>query len=100
MPEWLKDIDTSTILQYTTPAIGALVLLFVGWIVAKWVGFLAARAMRKARVEETLCRFVGKVLKSAILIFVCFSCLSLFGIEITAFAAVLAATGRRCGLRI
>lgn len=98
MPEWLKDIDTSTIIQYITPAIGALVLLFVGWIVAKWVGFLAARAMRKARVEETLCRFVGKVIKSAILIFVCFSCLSLFGIEITAFAAVLAATGFAIGM--
>ena len=98
MPEWLKDIDTSTILQYITPAIGALVLLFVGWIFAKWVGFLAARAMRKARVEETLCRFVGKVLKSTVLIFVCFSCLSLFGIEITAFAAVLAATGFAIGM--
>ena len=98
MPEWLKDIDTSTILQYITPAIGALVLLFVGWIIAKWVGFLAARAMRKARVEETLCRFVGKVIKSTVLIFVCFSCLSLFGIEITAFAAVLAATGFAIGM--
>ena len=98
MPEWLKDIDTSTILQYITPAIGALVLLFVGWIMAKWVGFLAARAMRKAKVEETLCRFVDKVLKSAVLIFVCLSCLSLFGIEVTAFAAVIAATGFAIGL--
>ncbi len=100
MPQWLKDIDidTSTIIEYLTPAIIALVLLFVGWLVAKWVGHLAASAMRKARVEETLCRFAGKVIKTAILIFVCLSCLSLFGIEVTAFAAVLAAAGFAIGL--
>lgn len=100
MPQWLEDIDidAATIIEYLMPAVIALVLLFVGWLVSKWVGHIATSAMRKARIEETLCRFAGKVIKSAILIFVCISCLSLFGIEVTAFAAVLAATGFAIGL--
>jgi small conductance mechanosensitive channel len=72
--------------------------LFVGWIASVWISKLVQRALEKAKVELTLTRFAGKVVKWAILVFVLLGCLSRFGIEMTSFAALIAAMGLAIGL--
>ncbi len=98
MQEWLKEVDMDLVLKYTTPVIGVLLLLFFGWIVAGWVGRITRNALKRARIDLTIARFLGNMAKWAVLIFVLLGCLSLFGVEITAFAAVLAAMGFAIGM--
>lgn len=96
--EWAAQLDLETILAYLMPAIGALVLLIVGWVASKWISVLVSRGMQRANADMTLVKFFTRLTKWAIMIFVALTCLTVFGVEITAFAAVLAAAGFAIGL--
>lgn len=94
-----RDIDWQGLLQeYGIPALGALAVLIIGWIIAGIVGRMAAGGLRKARVDETLCRFLGKLVCWGILIMVVLACVGMFGVNVTSFAAVIAAAGFAVGL--
>ncbi|MHC5114124.1 MAG: mechanosensitive ion channel family protein [Planctomycetota bacterium] len=92
------DVNVDTAVEYGLPVIGAIVLLFVGWIVAGWVARIVTRTLTRAKLELTLSKFAGKMAKWAILLFVVLACLQMFGVSVTAFAAVLAAAGFAVGL--
>ena len=62
-------------------------------IIASWLGRIVQRGLEKAKVDLTLTRFAGKAVRWAILILVLLGCLSRFGIEMTSFAALIAAMG-------
>jgi len=94
----LEMIDPEIVIEYSLPVVGALVLLFVGWIVAGWTARIITRGLTRAKIELTLSKFAGKMAKWAILGFVVIACLAMFGVEITAFAAVIAAAGFAVGL--
>jgi len=97
--DWLQNnIDADTILKYAVPVIGVLILLVFGWGIAAWIGRLTAAAMRRGHMEESLCRFVGKLVKWTLLILVVLACLGAFGVDIVAFAGILAAAGFAIGL--
>jgi small conductance mechanosensitive channel len=96
----LRDLDTTTVVEMATPAVGALLLLFFGWIVAGWIGRLVTRGLNQAHLELTLSRFAGKLARWTILVFVALGILGLFGVEVTAFAAVIAAVGFSVGMAL
>jgi small conductance mechanosensitive channel len=86
------------IVSYGTSAAGALLLLFVAWIAARIIGSMVATGLRKASFDETLTRFFAKAVRWLVLVIALLMCLSIFGIETTSFAAVLAAGGFAVGL--
>ncbi len=97
--DWFNRIDWQRLIeQYGLPALGAIVLLIVGWIVAGIIGRIAGRGLRKARVDETLCRFLSKLVRWGILVLVLLACIGMFGVNVTSFAAVIAAAGFAIGL--
>jgi small conductance mechanosensitive channel len=94
-------IDEKTvnlIQEYAVPILGAIVLLIVGWIVAKWVGHLTRKGLTKAKVEQTLVKFFGNLAKWAVLIFVFLACFRIVGVELVAFVGVIAASAFAIGL--
>jgi small conductance mechanosensitive channel len=95
---WWESVDTDVLMSYGVKAAGALALLIVGWIIARIVGGMVLRGLRKARIDETLGRFFGKMTRWAILLFVVLGCVGMFGIDVTSFAAVIAAMGFAIGL--
>jgi small conductance mechanosensitive channel len=95
--EWIKDLD-DRVIGYVTPALGALALLFGGWILATWSSRLVRRGLQRAHIETTLAKFLSKLVRWSILVFVILGCLGLFGVEVTAFAAVIAAAGFAIGM--
>ncbi|MHC5022356.1 MAG: mechanosensitive ion channel family protein [Planctomycetota bacterium] len=99
MDEFWKDI-APLITQYGVKIIGVLVLLFVAWILAGWGGRAATRGMLNAHVDATLSKFLGRMVKWAVLVFALLGCLGVFGVEVTSFAAVLAAAGFAIGLSL
>lgn len=84
--------------EYGPRIAGALVLLFFGWIVAGWVGGMVRRVLIRAKLDETLNKFLSNMARWLVLLLVGLMCLSIFGIETTSFAAAIGAAGITIGL--
>lgn len=96
--DWSSLLDRETLMHYGMHVAGALLLLFFAWIISGWISRIAGTGMRRARIDETLTRFVEKAVGWMVLLLAVLMCLSLFGIETTSFAAVLGAAGLAIGL--
>ncbi|MFY9252291.1 MAG: mechanosensitive ion channel domain-containing protein [Fuerstiella sp.] len=83
--------------NYLVPAVGVLLLLFVGYLVAKFVGRMVSAPIRK-RVDETLGRFVGKMVYYSIMISILVAVMGKFGFQVASFAAILASAGFAIGM--
>lgn len=86
--------------DYGMPIVWAIVILVAAWIIAKIVGNGVRRSLAKAKVDETLSRFFGKFAGYLILILGVIFALSKFGIDVTSFAAILAAAGFAVGMAL
>ncbi len=77
-----------------------LAIFFIGRIAANWITRLAAAAMRRARVDEMLIKFVRSMLYWALMMFVIMAVLNRMGVNTTSFSAVIAAAGLAIGLAL
>ncbi len=85
---------------YALPLVWALVIIIVSLIVGKVLSGMLRRALRKGKVDETLARFFAKVLFYLVLLLGVVFALSKFGIDVTTFAAVIAAAGFAVGMAL
>lgn len=83
--------------NYLIPAAGVLLGLIVAYMVAKFVARMISSPICK-RVDETLGKFVGKMVYYAIMISVLIAVMGKFGLQVTSFAAILAAAGFAIGM--
>lgn len=83
--------------NYVFPAVQVLLILIVGYMVAKFVARIVSNPVRK-RVDETLGKFVGKVIYYTIMISVLIAVMGSFGLQVTSFAAILASAGFAVGM--
>ncbi len=79
-------------------ALFVLILLFLAWTISSWISGTIARGLRRIKFDETLTRFISKLVRWIILLLVGLTCLSYFGVETTSFAAVIGAAGLAIGL--
>ena len=86
------------LIEYGPKVVGALLALFIGWIIAGWVERAVRTSLEKRDFDATLTRFFAKLARYVILIGVVLGCLGVFGIQTASFAAVLAAAGFAIGL--
>lgn len=100
MESFFESIPTEQITFYALRVIGALIFLFVAWMVAAWLGRMTRKGLERANVDQTLTKFFGNLMRYAILVMAILSCLNFFGVETTSFAAVIAATGFAIGLAL
>ena len=82
---------------YGVPAIVALVLIIVAYFIASFLSRIASAPVR-SKVDETLGRFVGKLVYYTVMLCAVLGVLQYFGIGISSFAAILAAAGFAVGL--
>lgn len=80
--------------------IGGIALLIIGRIVAGMVRAAMTRALRRARVDETLIPFITSLVFYLLIAFVVVAVLGLFGIPTASFIAVLGAAGLAVGLAL
>ncbi len=80
------------------PVLLAIVLIFAVFLAAGWVSKITGKAVRKAKVEETLARFLTMLTRYLVLIAGGVAILGTLGVETTSFAAVLAAVGFAIGM--
>jgi small conductance mechanosensitive channel len=84
--------------DWAVKIVGAIILVFVAYIVAGWVRSITKKAMEKARLDETLVRFISNGARWMTLLVSFIAVLGIFGIQTASFAAVLGAMGVAIGL--
>lgn len=92
--------DMGALYELLSPLIWALAILVASFVIGKMAASMVCRASEKAKVDVTLSRFFGKLVYYAILIIGATFALSKFGIEMTSFAAILAAMGFAVGMAL
>jgi len=92
-------LDMAT--TYGLRTIGALIILLVGWFVARQVQRAMVRVgERSARVDLTVAAFVGALAKYLIIAFTLIAILSSYGVETTSVVTILGAAGLAIGLAL
>ncbi|MFN3167796.1 MAG: mechanosensitive ion channel family protein [Phycisphaeraceae bacterium] len=90
--------DVTAIYTMLSPLIWAIVIIVLTLIVGKIAAGMVQRVSNKAKIDVTLSRFFGKLVYYLILVIGGMFALSKFGIEVTSFAAILAAAGFAIGM--
>jgi small conductance mechanosensitive channel len=95
------DYVSAIAIAYALSIVGALVLLFVGYLVAGWLSRWVYVAMGRVRgFDETLRRFFSKVTRIGVLILVGVTVLAQFGVQTASIIAALGAVGLAIGLAL
>lgn len=102
--EWLANIEG---IDWKTLAVtvgikllGALLILFIGLRVVKWIAGMAERGLTRARVEPTAVQFLRKVAYVVLLVVLLLAVLQVVGVPMTSMIAVLGAAGLAIGLAL
>lgn len=98
------DIDPEVIVDVAVgvgfPAVKALLILFIGWIIAGWVRRLTRRGMERARIEPTITAFAANLARWGVLVLAAIFILSVFGIETASIAVVFGGMALALGLAL
>lgn len=78
----------------------ALAILFFGRWLVKWISYLIKKALVKAGMDETLTRFLDKLIYYTLLTAVIIAAVDQVGIKTTSFIAILGAAGLAVGLAL
>ncbi len=93
MKTWLP-----IIMDWGVRIVGVLVALWVAVRVANWVQNKINKALQQRGFDETLAKFVGSMGRYTLLVLATLSCMEVFGLETTSFAALIGAAGLAVGL--
>lgn len=80
--------------------LAALAILIIGRWLVKWVSYLIKKAFIQAKMDETLVRFLEKLIYYILLITVVLAAADQVGIKTTSFLAILGAAGLAIGLAL
>jgi len=94
--EWLQ---TSGV-EFATNVLVALVVFFVGRMLASWVVGLSRKAMQRADVDKTLETFLSNLLRMVLLVLVIITAIGMLGVQTTSFIAIFGAAGLAIGLAL
>lgn len=99
-PDNLMNIGGMAV-PYIIKGITALLILWIGLKIARWLGNKVSKAAIKApNVDETLGKFIGSMVRYAVTAMVLIAAISQVGIDVTGFLAIFAAAGLAIGLAL
>jgi small conductance mechanosensitive channel len=97
----IMDQVITIITTFGIDVVGAIAILIVGWIAAGWAQNVTERALSNSkRIDMTLQKFFGSIVRYTIVIFTVLAVLQQFGVQTTSFLAVLGAAGLAIGLAL
>jgi small conductance mechanosensitive channel len=96
--------DPSYIDRYVIPWGVNIVLALATFVVGRWIAMLVTRGLRhvlaRAKVEDTLSRFLSNIAYTALFVVVVIAALNQLGVDTTSVLAVFAAAGLAVGLAL
>lgn len=87
----LINIVIEFLVTYSFQILGAIIILIVGIIVARWLSKLTVKLCEKNNMDVVLTKFLGSTVKIIVFIFVLIIALGKFGISIAPFIAAIGA---------
>jgi len=99
------DLIINFFVNYSLQVVGAIIVLVVGLILARWVASFLLKFFGKKEFDITLSKFISGLAKATIIVFAVIIALGKFGITVAPFVAALAAMafgasyGFRCKFR-
>ncbi|UJH67665.1 mechanosensitive ion channel family protein [Allomuricauda sp. SCSIO 65647] len=96
---WIdKAIDFTV--EYGPKVLGAILIFIIGsWVIKKIMGFMR-KGMAKSKYDESLQRFLLNLISWALKVVLILVVISQLGVNVTTFAAVIAAAGLAVGLAL
>ena len=91
---------TAMAIPYGIKLISAIVTLVVGLMIANMLVSLTRKVMTKGQVDPSLISFLGSMAGITLKVLVYVTALSVLGIEMTSFVAILGAAGLAVGLAL
>lgn len=89
------------VVQYAFSVVGALIILFIGWLLTHALGRWSQSALSRVRgLDATVAGFVSNFLRYALLAIVIVMVLGQFGVQTTSIVAALGAVGLAIGLAL
>jgi len=89
--EKYMDLIVEFAITYGFQVIYAIIILIVGLIVARWLSNMVVRVCEARKLDVTLSRFLGNIVRLTVLAFVMIIVLGKFGIAMTPFIAAIGA---------
>ncbi len=86
--------------EYGLKIVGSVLIFLVGRWVARLITRLASKAMTRAKMDETLVRFIDSLCYLGLLTFVVIAALSNLGVQTASFVAIVGAAGLAVGLAL
>jgi len=100
LKQFLTQEYVTTAIDFALKAIGALAVLIAAWIIAAWLKRAVESRFEKISFDQTLGKFFANLVRYAVIVLAVLSCLQIFGVDTTSFAAVIAAAGFAIGLAL
>ena len=91
---------TAMAIPYGVKLVSALVTLIVGLMIANVLVSLTKKVMTKSEVDPSLNSFLGSMVGMILKVLVYITALSVLGVEMTSFVAILGAAGLAVGLAL
>lgn len=96
----LGEMAIRYILKYSPSVIGAIIALVIGLWIIKWVLRLVNGLMDRSNVDSSLRPFLKSLVGTMLKIMLAISIMTMLGIEMTSFIAILASAGLAVGLAL
>lgn len=96
----IYDLIVGFLVNYSFQLLGAMLVLFVGMVVAKKVAKWVLALCISKNIDITLSNFIANVTKVLLIVMVAIVCLNLIGISVTPFVAAIGALSLGAGLAI
>lgn len=91
--ETLMGTATLVMTQWGLKVVGAVAVLFFGWIFAGWAKRFSRRALQVSRLDDILIPFLSGMIHVSIMVMVIVTAIGVLGISTASFVAVLGAAG-------
>lgn len=89
----LIDVVLELMVKYGFQVLGGLIILVIGWFVAKSVAKVLAEFLAKKQMDVTVIKFIASAAKLVVMAFAFLAALGKFGIEVTPLIAGLSVAG-------
>lgn len=98
--DWMAKLNelTSTLVQWAPQLVSAILVLIIGFWIVGWIVKLIRKAMNRSKIDQDVQPFLLSLCSVILKVLVVITAAGVVGVEVTAFAALIAAAGLAIGL--
>lgn len=94
--DWVSQLKSMAV-DYAPKIVAAILIYFIGTWIIKWVTKAFVSIMKKRELDHSLQSFLASIIRVGLLVLLFLTVISILGINITSFAALLAGAGLAIG---